>query len=213
LAWLKLQWFCHAGDTEVGGFGISATNNPLYTEEFVTIPQRTTAVTVRFEDTAVADYFDACVDRGLKPDRFARIWLHTHPGKSAEPSHTDEVTFVRSFGACDWSVMAILSRTGQTYARLAFAAGPGAQIDLPVAVHWADWPYQAVQLHTLIDAWKREYAAHVSPIPLQRPLNPPKVESIAPRDPAWWQVEPWHENLDVSHYEPTNAEEAYGPFL
>ncbi len=119
LAWLKLQWFCHTGDTEVGGFGISAANNPLYIEEFVTVRQRTTAVTVRFEDAAVADYFDARVDRGLKPERFARIWLHTHPGHSAEPSGMDEETFANSFGVCDWSVMAILSRTGQTYARLA----------------------------------------------------------------------------------------------
>ena len=26
------------------------------------------------------------VDRGLKPEAFARLWLHTHPANSAEPS-------------------------------------------------------------------------------------------------------------------------------
>jgi hypothetical protein len=33
LVWLKLQWLCHAGDTEIGGFGISAESNPLYVED------------------------------------------------------------------------------------------------------------------------------------------------------------------------------------
>jgi hypothetical protein len=31
-AWLKLQYFCHAGDTEVGGFGIAAADDCLYLE-------------------------------------------------------------------------------------------------------------------------------------------------------------------------------------
>src|SRR5258707_14409576 len=82
LAWLKLQFFCHAGDTEVGGFAITAADRPLYVEEFVTLAQETSPISVRFHDEAVADYFDRCVDRGLPPDRFARIWLHTHPGAS-----------------------------------------------------------------------------------------------------------------------------------
>ncbi len=212
LAWLKLQWFCHAGDTEVGGFGISAAHNPLYIEEFVTLPQRTTAVTVAFDDAAVADYFDVCVDRGLKPDRFARIWLHTHPGNSALPSSTDEDTFERRFGSCDWSVMAILSRTSQTYARLAFAAGPGAQVELPVAVHWARWPEGVSAckgLDALIDDWKREYAANVHPIPLSLSSRPEKSMASTSLKRDWWEVEPWNEKLDGIHYEPVCPEEAY----
>src|SRR5207248_1895786 len=100
LAWLKLQWFCHAGDTEVGGFGVSAAHNPLYIEDFVTVRQRASVASVRFDDAAVADLFDELVDRSLKPDRFARIWIHTHPGRSALPSLTDEETFARGFGSC-----------------------------------------------------------------------------------------------------------------
>jgi hypothetical protein len=73
LAWLKLVYLCHAGDTEIGGFAISAQNNLLYVEDFVTVGQQATAVTVRFLDDAVADYFDACCDRGLTPARCGRI--------------------------------------------------------------------------------------------------------------------------------------------
>ena len=41
-AWLKLQFFCHAGNTEIGGFGISAEDDPLHVEEFVTVRQQVT---------------------------------------------------------------------------------------------------------------------------------------------------------------------------
>src|SRR5437870_2317239 len=100
LAWLKLQYLCHAGDTEVGGF------------------------------------CEASVDAGLTPDRFARVWLHTHPGSSVTPSGTDEDTFARVFGRCDWAVMFILGRTGRTSARLAFSGGPGAALALRCRVDW-----------------------------------------------------------------------------
>ncbi|HWE95362.1 MAG TPA: hypothetical protein VG269_15450, partial [Tepidisphaeraceae bacterium] len=48
LAWLKLLLFLHAGDTEIGGFGISSQKRPLYVEEFVTVKQSVTPVTVAF---------------------------------------------------------------------------------------------------------------------------------------------------------------------
>ena len=55
LAWLKLLYFCHAGDTEVGGFGISSERDCLYIQDFLTVRQQVTPVTVHFDDTAVAD--------------------------------------------------------------------------------------------------------------------------------------------------------------
>ncbi len=195
VAWLKLQWFCHAGKTEVGGFGISSSHNPLYIEEFETLPQQTTIATVAFDDAAVADYFDRCVDRCLKPDRFARVWLHTHPGASPRPSQTDEETFACRFGFCDWSVMAILSRTGKTYARLAFSAGPSAQVDLPVSVHWAHFPEQLATLpgiHQLVADWMAEYAANIRPVPISNcsPSAQPCEQRAATL--AAWNVEHWN---------------------
>src|SRR5262245_15828093 len=104
LAWLKLQYFCHAGPTEIGGFGISSAMDFLYVEEFATLRQSVSPVSVRFADDAVADFFDQGVDRGLSPSRFGRIWCHTHPGSSVTPSGMDEETFARGFGGCDWSL-------------------------------------------------------------------------------------------------------------
>ena len=95
LAWLKLQYLCHAGPTEVAGFGLSHPDDPLYLEDVLVVRQRCTPMTVRLNDAAVADLFDAMIDAGVPLARCARIWIHTHPGASAAPSGTDEETFAR----------------------------------------------------------------------------------------------------------------------
>ena len=101
-AWLKWQFLCHVGPTEVGGFGLSSGADPLYLTDVLLVRQRTTFASVQFDDAAVADLFDQMIDAGIPPARFGRIWLHTHPGASVDPSGTDEVTFARAFGGCDW---------------------------------------------------------------------------------------------------------------
>lgn len=93
------------GPTEIGAFGISDLDEPLLITDIVLIPQQCTSVTVKFDDAGVADYFDAQVDAGRRPDEFARLWLHTHPANSARPSLTDEETFARVFGNADWALM------------------------------------------------------------------------------------------------------------
>jgi hypothetical protein len=175
LAWLKLMFHLHAGDTEVGGFAITAEEDPLYVQDILTVCQQSTIITVKFDDIAVADHFDKCVDAGLKPDRFARIWWHTHPGSSPEPSVTDEETFDRVFGTCDWSIMFIVSRTGLTYARLAFNAGPGGELLLDTAVDWSAWPILTASHANPIDlqTWAAEYQQNVHPI-TAHPLADPQ---------------------------------------
>ena len=161
LAWLKLQFLCHAGPTEVAAFGLAAEDDPLYLDDVLVVRQRGTPVTVAFDDEAVADLFDRMVDQGIPPERFARVWLHTHPGGSVEPSGTDEETFRRVFGGCDWAVMAILSRAGATSARLTFNSGPGGSLTLPVHVDWAAWPATAHLLAGRVASWRQEYAERV----------------------------------------------------
>jgi len=180
-AWAKLWWFCYRGDTEVGGFGVTSlapdpgetdpeesgagdhaagAGHALLIVDFVTVKQEVSLVSVHFEDEAVADFFEDQVDQGRKPDQFARIWLHTHPGDCPNPSGTDEETFKRVFGRCDWAVMFILAKGGQTYARMKFNVGPGGQCELPVGVDFLE-TFQGAD-H---EAWEAEYQAniHVSP--------------------------------------------------
>ena len=136
---------------------MARSDDPLLIEDFVTVKQSCTPVTVAMNDDAVADYFDQQFDNDLRPEQFARIWLHTHPGSSAHPSGVDEETFQRVFGACDWAVMAILARGGQTYARLRFGVGPGGQMLIPVEVDFTV-PFPASD-H---DVWRNEYDRHVA---------------------------------------------------
>ena len=161
LAWLKLQFLCHAGPTEIGGFGFSCRNDPLFIEDFLLVHQTCTPVTAVFDDVSVADLFEDMADAGVPASRFARVWLHTHPGSSVDPSPTDESTFARVFGACDWSVMAILGRTGRLSARLQYTAGPGAAIALHTRVDWTDWPTIANGLTAHAEAWRQEYDVKV----------------------------------------------------
>jgi hypothetical protein len=89
-AWAKLLYFRDKSDNEVGGFGITEPDDLLFVKEFVTVKQDVTPVSVKFDDEAVANHFEDQVDLGRKPEQFARIWLHSHPGDSPEPSIIDE---------------------------------------------------------------------------------------------------------------------------
>lgn len=162
-AWAKLYWFCHHGETEIGGFGITSPSDPLLVIDFVTVKQKTTCVSVIFDDVAVADFFEDQVDQGRKPGEFSRIWCHTHPGNSPFPSSTDEETFARVFGHCDWAVMFILACGGKTYARLRFNIGPRGEMLVPVLVD-----YSVAFEGSNHEAWKAEYDANVKPDPTDR---------------------------------------------
>jgi len=124
------------------------------------VDQNCSGVTVAFDDQAVADFFNQQVDRRLRPEQFARIWVHTHPGKSPEPSFVDEETFARVFGRTEWAAMFILARGGQTYCRLQFHVGPGGALELPVEIEYRQ-PFAASDQA----AWDAEYQAKVRPIP------------------------------------------------
>ena len=155
-AWAKLLYLRDLGNTEVGGFGISAADDLLYIEDVALVRQLCTGVSVAFDDQAVADFFDRQVDLGRRPEQFGRAWVHTHPGNFATPSMTDEDTFARVFGRTDWALMFIIARQGQSYARLRFHVGPGGDVELPVCVDYAR-PFAASQ-HA---QWREEYQASV----------------------------------------------------
>lgn len=160
-AWAKILYFRDKGDIEIGGFGISAADDPLYVTDFITVKQKVTAVSVSFDDEAVSRFFDDQVDLGRKPAQFARIWAHTHPADCPLPSGIDEDTFMRVFGGCDWAVMFILAEDNHSYARLTFNVGPGGRVLIPVEVDCSrDFGPSDRQ------TWDAEYAANIHVEPL-----------------------------------------------
>ena len=155
-AWAKLLYFRDRTDNEVGGFGISDPDDLLLVKEFVTVKQEVTCVSVMFDDSSVADFFDDQVDLGRRPEQFARIWLHSHPGDSPNPSSVDEETFHRVFGNCQWAVMFIVAQDNRTYARLRFNVGPGGQVLIPTDIDYGrDFEASDREL------WDTEYAVNV----------------------------------------------------
>ena len=180
-AWAKLLFLRDLGDTEVGGFGISAADDLLHIENIELVRQRCTSVSVSFDDNAVADYFDRHIDAGRKPEQIARIWLHTHPGSCAHPSPTDEETFARVFGRTDWAIMFILAQGGQTYARIQFHIGPGGSLMLPVEVD-----YSCRFLGSDHAAWQAEYLANV------------EVEQFFPLTPGHRRIDPLANEFDFA---------------
>ncbi|HMQ27491.1 MAG TPA: Mov34/MPN/PAD-1 family protein [Acidimicrobiales bacterium] len=158
-AWAKLVALRDFGPTEIGAFGIAAAAEPLLVVDVRLVPQRCDAARVEFADEAVADLFDRLVDAGRRPEEFARIWIHTHPGTSAAPSAVDEATFERVFGRCDWAVMAILARGGATSARLRVRSVVPLEVELATAIDFG-------RSFAASDpaAWRAEYDACVTPL-------------------------------------------------
>lgn len=147
----------------------------------MTVKQRVSAVSVAFDDDAVADFFDAQVDAGRKPEQFSRIWLHTHPGNCPTPSATDEETFSRVFGGCTWAVMFILACGGQTYCRLRFNVGPGGEVLIPAEVDYSR-PFAASD-HA---AWETEYDRNVHPDrSIARGMNVAAHDTLRSYDDPW----------------------------
>ncbi len=133
-AWSKLLFLRDRGETEIGGFGISAAEELLRIEDVVLVPQQASLASVAFDDAAVADFFDGQIDQSRRPEQFARIWIHTHPGHDPSPSPLDEATFARVFGRCDWALMVIVARGGAAYVRLQWHVGPRGRQPRPVEV-------------------------------------------------------------------------------
>jgi proteasome lid subunit RPN8/RPN11 len=168
-AWAKLLFLRDYGETEVGGFGIAASDDLLFVEEVQLVKQDCSWAHVAFDDESVADFFDVQVDQGRQPEQFARIWVHTHPGDCPQPSLTDEETFERVFGRSDWALMFIVAREGQSYARLRFNVGPGGAIEIPVKVDYSR-PFSSSNL----DEWEKEYLANVG-VQQSKCANPGRV--------------------------------------
>jgi len=202
-AWAKLLFLRDAGDTEIGAFGISAPDDLLFVEDVQLVAQNGTWVHVKFDDEAVANFFDDQVDAGRRPEQFGRLWLHTHPGNSPEPSGTDEATFARVFGCVDWAVMFILARGGQTYARLRYNVGPGAEFKLPVEVDFSR-PFNG----TTFESWQDEYQVNVRLPPTEPQKKPNSQHDFVPRtsDDQFlddWRREAWEDYLEFENQQET----------
>jgi len=192
-----------AGDTEIAGFGIAPANDLLFVEDVQVVKQTCTWVTAELDDLSIAQFLDRQVDEGRRPEQFFRLFLHTHPGDSPEPSGTDEETFARVFGRADWALMFILARGGRSYALLRYNIGPGLDAQLPVEVDYSG-PFGSSDR----DLWLEEYSDNIRiPPPDPRPETKTEKESrrstIGNEEPFiddWWR-DAWGDYANFDRYQ------------
>lgn len=123
-AWAKAKLIMEeALPNEVSMMGISEEGNPLVVQDVVVLKQECSGASTDIDDAAMADYIDDMCDKGVPPNRCGRIWIHTHPKMGTSPSSTDEGTLRDVFGACNWTVMMIMSDKHDPYARLRLSVG------------------------------------------------------------------------------------------
>jgi len=156
-AYAKLLWMRDRGDTEVAGYCVTGTEDPLLVTDFCLVKQKCTCASFDLDPDDGADFVDKMSDAGFMPWQFQRILAHSHPGTSASPSSTDEKNFKNAFTAPDWAIMLIIAEGGEIYCRLKFNVGPGGTKNLKVSVDFSQ-EFKGSE-HEL---WEREYQEKVS---------------------------------------------------
>lgn len=159
-AWAKLLYMRDKGDTEVAGYGITATPDPLLITNFVLVKAECTSVSFEFDPVSTVDHMERMMDQGLMPWQYANILIHTHPGNSPHPSTTDEDNFISAFSKSDWAIMFILAQGGDTYCRIKMNVGPGITKEMQVVID-----YNTQFSGSKHEAWDKEYTINVFKIP------------------------------------------------
>lgn len=125
-AWGKLVSLNNISTCEIGAYGISDPDDLLVVKDIYLPQQTVSGVEVKFDDEGIQDYYEEQVlIYGRHPREFARIWIHSHPwhGDTLNPSGTDEDTFRRCFGECDWAIMFIINNDERYYCRMSIRTG------------------------------------------------------------------------------------------
>ncbi len=190
-AWAKILYFQKCGNTEIAGYCVTGTADPLLVTDFRLVKQECTEASFDLDPEDGAEFLEQMTDEGFMPWQCQRILAHTHPGNSPNPSATDEKNFKQVFTSPDWAIMLIVANNGAIYCRLKFNVGPGGTQMLKVEVDFSQ-EFPAAN-H---EAWEEEYKAKV----VEQKFRTTRTESAASHGyghfPAnecehndWWERE------------------------
>lgn len=174
LAWEKFMHFAYKKKHEVGCFAICAADDLLRIIDFHFPKQECSGGYVDIDENSHMDFIDKMmftkneagevVPTGMTMDRILRIWTHTHPGTSPQPSGVDEDFFKKNYGNADWAIMLIYACDGirsptksNTFARLKLTdpkTGVTLTDNLPVEV-------LHLQNTDLVAKWDAEFEENV----------------------------------------------------
>lgn len=157
-AFAKLRYLRDLEDSEISGFGVTETKDPLLVTDFKLIEQECSPAHTELDDTAVNNYMMDMFDKGFEPNQCMRIWIHTHPKMDPKPSQQDEKTCREVLCDSDWAVMYIINSDDEEYARLIFNVGPKGRMELDTEINWnIEFPASDFK------AWKEEFDEKVTP--------------------------------------------------
>lgn len=155
-AWAKLLYMRDAGQTEVGGYGITRTEDPLLVTDFMLVKQECTGITVELDEEDSGKFIDEMMDSGIAPWQCQNIWIHTHPGDDPTPSDADEKNFDKNFNHPDWAIFFILAQNDKSYCRIRHNVGAGIEVEISMAIDWYEFPASDKE------GWGKEYKEKVT---------------------------------------------------
>ena len=156
-AYAKILFMRDAGDTEIGGYGISGTDDPMLVTDFCLVKQKCTSISVDLDEEDSINFVERMMDNGIAPWQCQRIWIHTHPGNCPNPSGADEDNFDTNFSLPDCAIFYILANEGKEYVRMRFNVSPGIDVDIRSEVDYS-FPFESSNQ----PEWKKEYEEKVT---------------------------------------------------
>ena len=155
-AWAKMLYMRDRGNTEVAGYGVTGTEDPLLVTDFRLIKSECTGTSFDMDPDDGAEFMETMLDVGLMPWQYSNILIHTHPGNGPNPSGTDEKNFMKAFSHPNWAIMFIIAHGGNVYCRLKINIGPGVVKELKVIIDWSI-PFGGSD----VQRWGEEYESKV----------------------------------------------------
>jgi len=107
---------------EVAAYGL-CYRNTLHVYDLFIPKQEGAMAEVDMDPNDLAQFQGDLIARGGHPRDALRVWLHTHPMESPQPSGTDMATWRETFSSYDYAVMGIMGNTGKVYFRIATGLG------------------------------------------------------------------------------------------
>lgn len=154
-AWAKALCWAFRKDDEVGFMGVTTAPETLDVSDVVMLKQEVGAAQTDLDGGAFGEMLEEMQDRGIGPVRCGKVWFHTHPDLSPEPSGQDLQT-VHTLGGSGWAAMVILGLKDRGVTAKGWLSLPTPMgrvlVARPVVVDWG-WS---------LKSWQDEYDAKVS---------------------------------------------------
>jgi proteasome lid subunit RPN8/RPN11 len=134
---------------EVSLYGITESNS-LVIKDFWIPYQFGTAVTTEFDEEKKVEEVDKLIQKGLDPNNFLKIWVHTHPKMSPNPSGTDIQTFKTKFNNLNWSIRLILGQNKQMTVKYQQNSPIPLELDLKTEIDFSNFKGFGIEEQTAL---------------------------------------------------------------